>query len=58
MLRPFDIIPHVVMTPNHKIISLLLLGIIVSIRYVGHLKYDLLQKGRDPQVENGWYESL
>ena len=45
MLQPFDAVPHVVVTPNYKIISLLLhncdfataINCNVNIRYAGYL---------------------
>ena len=55
MLWPFDTVPHVVLTPNHKVVLLLhgcnFASCNVNIWYAGYLTCGP-QRGRGPQVEN------
>ena len=65
MLQPFNTTPRVVVTPNHKIISLLhhncnfatVMNHIANIWYAWYLLFNP-QGGHDPQVENHWSREL
>lgn len=62
ILWPINTVPAIMVTHNHKIISLLLHNCIfyfmnhnVNVLYAGYLMYDHCEKvDCDPQVENSW----